>query len=397
MQTSVKDSGKTEVFIDISRLLRRALRGRLPTGVDRVCLAYVGRCGEHAQAVLLMGRVRRVLAYCESQALFALLLAPPPDLAFRMARVMASACMPPWPAQQVGGKLGFYLGHSGVEGPGFAQWLVATGQKPVYFVHDLIPITHPEYCRAGEQALHVRRMQTMLRTGAALIGNSQFTLDVMADFARSQGLPMPPAVVAKLAPAPLPTGAHAQQMGRPLSQPYFVMLGTIEPRKNHLMLLKVWRELVQRLGDACPHLVVIGQRGWECENVLDMLERCEAIRPFVHEVAACPDAELAAYLQHAQALLFPSFVEGYGMPLVEALMLGTPVVASNISVFREIAGDVPDFLNPVDGLGWGQAVLDYTETAGARRAAQLQRLQGFSVPTWEQHFAQVDYLLGQLA
>ena len=53
---------KTEVFIDISRLLRRALRGRLPTGVDRVCLAYVARWGEHAQAVLLMGRVRRVLA-----------------------------------------------------------------------------------------------------------------------------------------------------------------------------------------------------------------------------------------------------------------------------------------------------------------------------------------------
>jgi glycosyltransferase involved in cell wall biosynthesis len=390
---------KAEVFIDISRLLRRALRGRLPTGVDRVCLAYVARCGEHAQAVLLMGRVRRVLAYRESQALFALLLAPPPDLtflAFRMARIMASACLPPWPAQRAAGKLGFYLGHSGVEGRGFAQWLVATGQKPVYFVHDLIPITHPEYCRAGEQALHVRRMQTMLQTGAAVIGNSQFTLDVMADFARGRGLPMPPAVVAKLAPAPLPASVLAHTAS-PLSQPYFVVLGTIEPRKNHLMLLNVWRELVQRLGDACPHLVVIGQRGWECENVLDMLERCQAIRPFVHEVAACLDAELARYLQHAQALLFPSFVEGYGMPLVEALMLGTPVVASNLSVFREIAGDVPDFLNPVDGMGWGQAVLDYTETAGARRTAQLQRLQGFSVPTWEQHFAQVDYLLGQLA
>ena len=206
---------------------------------------------------------------------------------------------------------------------------------------------------------------------------------------------MPPAVVAKLAPAPLLLGEFGQTA--PLSQPYFVVLGTLEPRKNHLLLLNVWRELVQRLGNACPHLVVIGQHGWECENVLDMLERCEVIRPFVHEVAACPDAELARYLRHAQALLFPSFAEGYGMPLVEALMLGTPVVASNLSVFREIAGDIPDFLNPVDGIGWGQAVLDYTETAGARRAAQLQRLQGFGVPTWDQHFGQVERLLEQLA
>ena len=388
---------KADVLIDISRLLRRSLRGRLPTGVDRVCLGYVARFGQRAQAVLLMGNWRRVLAYRESQMLFALLLAPPADLAFRMGKVMAIACLPPWPSQQAAGKLGFYLGHSGVEGRGFAPWLARTGQEPIYFVHDLIPITHPEYCRAGEQALHVRRMQTMLRTGAGLIANSQFTLDVLADFARGQRLPMPPAVVAKLAPAPLPSLPASAQAISPLRQPYFVVLGTIEPRKNHLLLLNVWRELVQRLGGACPQLVLIGQRGWECENVLDMLERCEAIRPFVQEVAACPDAMLARYLQHARALLFPSFVEGYGMPLVEALMLGTPVLASDLSVFREIAGDVPDYLSAMDGPGWAQAVLDYAATPSTRREAQLQRMQGFGVPTWDQHFAQVDFLLEQLA
>jgi glycosyltransferase involved in cell wall biosynthesis len=385
---------KAEFLIDISRLLRRALRGRLPTGVDRVCLGYVDRWGERAQAVLMMGNWRRVLAYGESQALFALLLAPPPDLALRMGQVIARACLPPWPSQQAAGKLGFYLGHSGIEGSGFAEWLERTGQKPVYFVHDLIPITHPEYCRAGEQAVHVRRMKAMLQTGAGLIGNSQFTLDVLADFARCQGLLMPPAVVALLAPAQLPA---SEQTAPPLSQPYFVMLGTIEPRKNHLLVLKVWRELVQRLGASCPHLVVIGQRGWECENVLDMLERCEAIRPFVHEIAACPDADLARYLTHARALLFPSFIEGYGLPLVEALMLGTPVVASDLSVFREIAGDIPDLLSPIDGPGWAEAVLSYAATPSARRESQLQRMQGFKVPTWTAHFDQVDQLLEQLA
>ena len=385
---------KADVLIDISRLLGRALRGRLPTGIDRVCLAYVERSGERAQAVVQMGSWRRLLAYRESQALFALLLAPPPNFASRMSRVMARACVPPWPSQKAAGKLSLYLGHSGMEGRGFARWLQGTGQKPVYFVHDLIPITHAEYCRAGQQAAHVRLMKTMLQTGAGLIGNSQFTLDVLADFAGCHGLPMPPAVVAPLAPAHLPA---SEQTAPPLSQPYFVVLGTIEPRKNHLLLLNVWRELVQRFGDACPHLVVIGQRGWECENVLDMLERCEVIRPFVHQIAACPDADLARYLKYAQALLFPAVVEGYGLPLVEALMLGTPVVASVLSVFREIAGDIPDFLSPIDGPGWAQAVLDYAATPSARRAAQLQRMQGFRVPTWDEHFSQVDRLLEQLA
>src|SRR5580698_988440 len=99
-----------------------------------------------------------------------------------------------------------------------------------------------------------------------------------------------------------------------ISEPYFVILGTIEPRKNHWLLLQVWRRLVERLGDRTPRLVVIGQRGWECENAVDMLERCEELRGVVTELPACPDVELTSYLRHARALLFPSFAEGYGMP-----------------------------------------------------------------------------------
>jgi glycosyltransferase involved in cell wall biosynthesis len=369
---------KAEFLIDISRLLRRALRGRLPTGVDRVCLGYVDRWGERAQAVLMMGNWRRVLAYGDSQALFELLLAPPPDLALRMGQVIARACLPPWPSQQAAGKLGFYLGHSGIEESGFAEWLERTGQKPVYFVHDLIPITHPEYCRAGEQAVHVRRMKAMLQTGAGLIGNSQFTLDVLADFARGQGLPMPPAVVALLAPAQLPA---SEQTAPPLSQPYFVMLGTIEPRKNHLLVLNVWRELVQRLGASCPHLVVIGQRGWECENVLDMLERCEAIRPFVHEIAACPDADLARYLTHARALLFPSFIEGYGLPLVEAAQHNLPIIARDIPVFREVAGEYAYYFSGLTPDALAEVVREWLLLYKAGQAPQSDTMPRL---TWQQ-------------
>ena len=385
---------KAEFLIDISRLVRRTLRGRLPTGVDRVCLRYIERWGGRSQAVLIIGGWRRVLTYVDSQALFTLLLAPLPDMAFRLGQVLFRVSLPPWPSQKAPGKLGFYLGHSGIEGRGFTEWLERTRQQPIYFVHDLIPITHPEYCRAGEQALHVKRMQVMLSTGAGLIVNSQFTLDVLSDFARFQGLSMPPAVVALLGSAQLPS---IEQTPLPLKQPYFVMLGTIEPRKNHMLVLNVWRELVQRLGAACPHLVLIGQRGWENENVLDMLERCDVIRPFVHEIAVCPDADLTRYLMHAQALLFPSFIEGYGLPLVEALTLGTPVIASDLAVFREIAGNIPDFLNPIDGPGWVDAVQNYVARPSVWRESQLLRIKDFQAPTWSAHFAKVEQLLEQLA
>ena len=381
------------MLIDISRLLGRAGQGRLPTGVDRVILAYVARWGGQAEAVLQKGTWRRMVPQAESQALFALVQNPPADFSWQLGRLIARACVPPWPSQDAKGRAAFYLGHSDLDRPGFAHWLHKTHQKPVFFVHDLIPITHPEYCRAGETQAHTQRMRLALQVGAGVVANSQATLDSLAVFAQQQNLPMPPAVVALLAPAPLPVPDAPK---RPMAAPYFVVLGTIEPRKNHLLLLHVWRELVGLLGPDAPHLVVIGQRGWECENVVDMLERCSALHGHVHEVGHCSDAQLAAYLAHAQALLFPSFTEGYGMPLAEALMAGVPVIASDLPVFGEFAGDVPQWVSPLDGVGWLRAVMAYTDSQHPERLAQLDRLRAWRAPTWDDHFEVVEDFLERL-
>jgi glycosyltransferase involved in cell wall biosynthesis len=294
------------------------------------------------------------------------------------------------------GRLYLNVGHTGLDKPGHSDWLARLGVRPVYFVHDLIPITHPEYCRAGEPEKHVCRVVALLRNGAGLIGNSRDTLNELAAFARlQQALHMPPAVVAPLGVAPPPSMGDAR--GSLPARPYFVMLGTIEGRKNHLLVLTLWAELARRLGSACPQLVVIGQRGWECEQAVDMLERCEAIRGHVIELSRCDDATLGAYMRGARALLFPSFVEGYGLPLVEALAVGTPVIASDLGVFRELAGNIPDYFSPIDGLGWTSAIEDYARPDSALRAAQIARLAGWSPPTWEAHFAKVDAWLAQLS
>jgi glycosyltransferase involved in cell wall biosynthesis len=380
------------MLLDISRLTARVAEKRLPTGVDRVVLAYIQRWGSQAQAVLQKGNWLRIVPQAESQRLFELLLSPPADFRRQVNWSIARACVPPWPSQDAAGRVSFSLSHTGIDKPGLREWLTRTRQRPVFFVHDLIPITHPEYCRAGEQQRHVVRMETLLLAGAGIVCNSQTTLQSLREFAASRRLPMPQSVVAPLAPAELP---HLGGFESPLPVPYFVVLGTIEPRKNHLLLLHLWRQLAETRGAQTPHLVVIGQRGWECENVADMLERCNALQPFVHELANCEDVELARYLRHARALLFPSFAEGFGMPLVEALALGTPVIASDLPVFREIAADVPEYVDSLDGAGWHQAVRDYAQDGG-RRDAQLKRMAGFAAPTWDQHFARVQDLLERL-
>jgi len=114
------------------------------------------------------------------------------------------------------------------------------------------------------------------------------------------------------------------------------------------------------------------------------------------EHASCGDEELANTLRHARALLYPSFVEGFGLPIAEALSLEVPVIASDLSVFREFAGDVPEYADPLDGRRWLQLIEDYARPDSALRAAQIARMSAFVAPTWAQHFARVDELLDEL-
>lgn len=388
MTTGARD--ESALLLDVTRLIWRRWAGRHPTGIDRVCLAYLEHYAPQAQAVVQHERYRHVLDRDASRRLFDLLMHPADG--FRRRLATGALRLGRRYDRNVRGRPYLNAGHTGLDRPGLGDWVRETGVKPVYFVHDLIPITHPEYCRDGEREKHVRRMQTVLGTGAAVVANSQSTIDELNAFARSEGLPAPKAVAAWLGTTPLPAPAAIPAPDRPT----FVTVGTIEARKNHLFLLQLWTRLAQKLGKECPRLLVIGQRGWESEQAADLLDRAEALKGVVVEAGGCSDAELAAHLSNAAALLFPSLAEGYGLPLVEALAAGVPVIASELPVFREIGQGIPELIDPLDGPGWERAILDYAQTDSERRRAQCSRLDGFMTPTWADHLAKVDSLLATL-
>lgn len=382
-------------YFDVSRLLWRAWKGRLPTGIDRTCLAYLEHYRNRIRAVVQIRGATRVLRETASQALFDILLSQDEGTRARLLRLIP-ACIRDT-SDDIAGRIYLNVGHTGLDKPGHAAWLSRSRVRPIYFVHDLIPLSHPQYCREGEPEKHMRRMMALLKHGAGVIGNSHDTFHELTRFASRESLLVPPMLVASLG-GDVPHGHAAPSQSDRISpdRPFFVILGTIEGRKNHLLILNVWAELIRKLGSRCPQLVVIGQRGWECEQVVDMLERCEALRGHVIELPRCDDGHLSAYLTNATALLFPSFVEGFGLPLVEALGHGTPVIASDLAVFRELAASVPEYLSPIDGLGWMGAIESYAADDSPERAAQLQRLAGWTPPTWKAHFAKVDEWLDQL-
>ncbi|MGY5777406.1 glycosyltransferase family 4 protein [Rhizobium sp. LEGMi135b] len=279
-----------------------------------------------------------------------------------------------------------HVSHSRLERTSAFSWLRETGRNGVFYVHDLIPLSHPEFVRPEEPERHRRRMETVLKHASLVLCNSQVTARALRTFAQESNR-KPPSI------AVLPPGVEQCFLSPPSDiarprMPYFVTLGTIEPRKNHILLLHLWQYLAERDGPMAPRLVIVGKRGWENSHILAMLERCPSLPGLVIEVPGLEDAALARLVAGAAALLAPSFTEGYGMPVAEAIALGTPVVASNISAHREAAaGQAAIFLDPLDGLSW-RAALDMIAASPQRRTKPSQ-------PSgWDTHFDDLETLIG---
>jgi glycosyltransferase involved in cell wall biosynthesis len=383
------------ILIDVMRLIFRRAAGTIPTGIDRVGLEYVRHYADRARAVLSLGPLAAPLSRADSARLFGALLDGADLGRFRLlaARLAAKNTAWNWIRPRAGRSILLNTANLWVNTPYYAAQLRWLGARPVFFVHDLIPITHPEFFRPAWGRRHPARVRTMLAIGRGIIANSRDTERALREYAEREGLACPPVVVAPLAPSVTPVREGGAAPPQP---PYFVVVGTIEPRKNHLLLLHLWRRLIEQEGGAAPRLYVVGQRGWECENVVDLLERSSPLVGFVFERGGCSDAELAALLRGARALLMPSFAEGFGLPVVEALAAGVPVIASDLPAFRELAGDIPEYADPLDGARWLELVREYARPDSARRAAQLERIRGFRAPTWKEHFAIVDDFLDSL-
>ncbi|MBD8554469.1 glycosyltransferase family 4 protein [Rhizobium sp. CFBP 8762] len=273
-----------------------------------------------------------------------------------------------------------HTGHDQVELKGLFGWLETHKIRSVFFVHDTIPLDYPEFCGQNSRLTHLKRMDTIATYASHIVVNSQYTKDRLAAY-------LPPEAGISITVSGLGTTID-QYEGRTVhpiktATPYFVCLGTIEGRKNIAHLISVWRQIFSDVGPkATPRLLLVGKRGWECETIFDVLDRTAELAPYIAEVEGLKDVQLANLIEGAAALLAPSWVEGFSLPPVEAVCRGVPVIASDIPVHREILKDHALLLDPTDGIGWKNAILDLAWNPESRERSS-QRAGQFPQKTWD--------------
>jgi glycosyltransferase involved in cell wall biosynthesis len=284
--------------------------------------------------------------------------------------------------------------HKGMTKPAlFAALRDELGAARVFFVHDLIPIDFPEYVRPGHDAKHAVRMRIAAGQGDLTIFNSEYSRDRFAAFASRDGIAPPPGVVLHIGVEPHFT--PLPQMEDTGARPAFVTVGTVEPRKNLRVLLDAW-DILRARGGVVPQLRVIGKRGWVTAANDGDVDRAVTMAPDVVMLDRVDDGRLMEELSRARGLLFPSFTEGWGMPLVEAAVMGLPAIASDIPAFHEAAQGCATLLDPTDPAAWADTVAAWAAPDSPARAAAQDRLSGFVPPRWSTHFDGLEAALAHL-
>jgi glycosyltransferase involved in cell wall biosynthesis len=245
-------------------------------------------------------------------------------------------------------------------------------------VHDLLPVTHPQFF--PEYAVEkFRGWLEMTSLYDGVVANSKTTLleylahfpDLPKDFARGS-FPLGCDFESNL-PDVLERGEGVVTR----SDLHFLLIGTIEPRKGHLDALKAFQVLWGR--GYTGRLTVVGRWGW---GVMDVRERLEAearINPRLRILNNAGDQELEKIYRTGDCLLAVSECEGFGIPIIEAASRGVSVLARDIPVFREVAGDGADFLS--DQEPWPDQILKWDS---AFRSKQSANPEGVPYHSWNE-------------
>jgi len=265
--------------------------------------------------------------------------------------------------------------------PEFLEKLRADGARFALIAYDLIPEMFPEWCHQ----MVVREFRIWLRDvvpqADLMFVISRNTATDLTNCLQKLGKPVPSQIVLPVGNLPPETLSAGPRL---VARPYVLMVGTIEARKNHGAMLRVWRRMLQTMPEAeVPDLVFAGKIGWLTTDLIQQLNNADWLGGKIRFINSPTEPDLSNLYQHCLFSVFPSLYEGWGLPVTESLGFGKTVVASNCSAIPEAGGEFCAYFDP-DNTNDAYAVLRGLIENPERIAAMEARIAtGFHPPSWD--------------
>jgi glycosyltransferase involved in cell wall biosynthesis/SAM-dependent methyltransferase len=220
-------------------------------------------------------------------------------------------------------------------------------------IHDIIPVRRPEWCEFRTATVHRAWLDRGLLLADTIFTNSAATADDVARYASDRGLGL------HAVPIPIPIGTGFQKSANkprsatsassrlPPADTYALIVSTIEPRKNHALLFAVWRRLLEDMTAAeVPTLVFAGRAGWLASDLMQQLRNSDFLDGKIVHIDNPTDEEIEALYDGCRFTLFPSFYEGWGLPVTESHAFGRPCIASKTTSLPEAGGALARYIDP---------------------------------------------------
>lgn len=218
-----------------------------------------------------------------------------------------------------------------------------TGVRVVQVVYDMLPLVAPQY--SGHSTEWLREYATAVYPVAdRLLAISHYTNLDIQHWLTEQGLHIPPIAEFVLGDD-FKVVEPLKPQQRAIPENYILCVGTIEARKNHTLLYYVYK-LARSRGVELPSLVIVGRRGWHTENIIDLMCTDPDVKDKVLILENASDSELSWLYQNCRFTVYPSFYEGWGLPVAESLHYKKPCVTSNTSSMPEVGGKAAIYFNP---------------------------------------------------
>lgn len=230
--------------------------------------------------------------------------------------------------------------------------------KTVFLIYDIIPIVQPHFFNTDFSYTFKHWFKDILLVSDLLLGISQSTVNDINSFS-AQEFPKKHINTEKLLLG-FELGKHSTSKiphNFNIKNNYILTVSTIESRKNHTLLYYAWKQLLQELPiEQVPHLVIVGRPGHGSADLIHLFKHDPQINKKVHLLTSCSDSELAALYLNCLFTLYPSWYEGWGLPITESLSYGKIAITSNTSSMPEAGGGLTIQLPPNDPIRWAHEI-----------------------------------------